>query len=331
MTPAERLDLLLRLAPRAARLIGRAKTLSLPKGTLTFAQETALRRAFPTLTVTAKAWIVPLEGLPLPERAPLPTVPASPYAEWCRRVLLHCPLVADALPSETLFRIHGPDRLFTLLSALLAAPTHRLITLSDLGAQTLNDSKSLRQGALRTWLEAVAEALGLPLVQTPHTTVALFALPGCAPCARTLAELLASPLRLPAACRRIESHENAAPFHAAATPTAPADALILYTAGMPNAAVCALLRTLPQELPYTHYGDTDRAGIRIAQRLFAAHPGTFATPPPNTPTQPLSPAERHRAQAARATATGFAKTALQALLDRNAWHEEEAWFTPTVP
>lgn len=328
MTPAERLALLLSLAPRAARLIGRAKQLSIPKDALTFTQIAALRRAFPTLSATPKAWVVPLEGLPAPERPAEPAARPSPYAEWCRRILLHCPLLADALPSETLFRLHGPDRLHALLSALRAAPTHRLITLSDLGTQTLNDSKALRQGALRAWIENVAAALGLPLVQTPHTTVAIFAPPGCAPCARTLAELLASPLRLPAACRRIESHENAAPFHAAATPTAPADALILYTAGMPNAAVCALLRALPQELPYTHYGDTDRAGIRIAQRLFAAHPGAFATPPPNTPTQPLSPIERHRAQAARATATGFAKTALQALLDRNAWHEEEAWFTP---
>lgn len=327
MTPAERLALLLTLAPRARALLARgAKRLSLPREALTFAQERALRQAFPTLTATPKAWLVPLEGLPAPEPLPAPEAPSSAYAEWCRRLTLHAPLLADALPSEALFRAHGPDRLYALLSALTKLPTDRLITLSDLGAQLLNDSKALRHGALRDWLDQVAAALGLPLVQTPHTTVAIFALPGCAPCARTLAELLAAPLPLPDTCRRIESHENAAPFHAAATPTAPADALILYAAGMPNAAVCALLRALPQRLPYTHYGDTDRAGIRIAERLFAAHPGSFATPPPGTPTHPLSPAERRRAQAALPAASGFAKAALEALLERNNWHEEEAWF-----
>ncbi|MGN0885718.1 MAG: DUF2399 domain-containing protein [Candidatus Spyradenecus sp.] len=327
MTPAERLALLVALAPRTPRLLARgAKTLSLPRASLTFAQERTLRQAFPGLNATPKAWIVPLDGLPCPEpEAPL-AAPSAPYDEWCRRLILRWPLLADTLPSKALFRHHGPDRLYTLLAALITLPTNGLITHSDLGAQRLNDSKALRQGALRAWLDQVAAALGLPLVQTPHTTVAIFALPGCAPCARTLAELLAAPLILPPACRRIESHENAAPFHAAATPTAPADALILYTAGMPNAAVCALLRALPQALPYVHYGDTDRAGIRIAQTLFSAHSGTFAIPPPGTPTQPLSPAERHRAQTALQSASGFARTALEALLERNAWHEEEAWF-----
>ena len=325
MTTAERLALLTTLAPRTPHLLARgSKTLSLPRASLTFAQERALRHAFPSLKVTPKAWIVPLEGLPCPKPEAPPAAPSAPYAEWSRRLTLRWPLLADALPSEALFRHHGPDRLYALLAALIALPANRLITHSDLGAQLLNDSKALRHGALREWLDRVAAALGLPLVQTPHTTVAIFALPGCAPCARTLAELLAKPLS--PACRRIESHENAAPFHAAATPTAPEDALILYTAGMPNAAVCALLRALPQTLPYVHYGDTDRAGIRIAQTLFSAHPGTFASPPPGTPTQPLPPAQRHPAQTALQSASGFAKTALEALLDRNAWHEEEAWF-----
>lgn len=70
--------------------------------------------------------------------------------------------------------------------------------------------------------------------------------------------------------RSIISIENLTTFHEMAAER-PADTWLLYTGGMPGPAWCqaykTLLSKLPQQVDVYHWGDIDRGGFRIANRL----------------------------------------------------------------
>ena len=222
----------------------------------------------------------------------------------------------------------APDELvalFKTLSFLRQAPFG--ITLSELGAKFFNDSKALRNGALRQQLEhllrlqsgdtdndtpALLNACGI--IENPYTTHAVVFAPFAyrtqdgawldwplSLWQRGEAAILSwRSVRMIDAVRLEESHpvlvtsENAAPFHLLVERRQSA----LYTEGYPNAAVKTLLtRFADAGLSALHWGDTDLDGYRIAEQVSRCLPTALFSPPIRLPHErllPLTPEQHHR-------------------------------------
>ena len=267
------------------------------------------------------------EAYSLPEAETSEMAALSPYDEWCRRIRLNLAGRAGlVLPGRALWHAAGASDLTRVLDTLNRLEGGRLYTWSSLGSELFNDSKRIRAGALREWLEANLDAFGLVVEDNPYTSCVVTFLPGidAMPRARTLEEV--GIMDLPTGLRRAVSFENAAPFRDAVT-VAPEHTLLIYTSGNPNHAVRRLLMRLPANLPYWHAGDTDADGFLIAERLFRCHPGIMVMPPAGTPTLPLSPEQLKRAQKRLRAADGdtFPVPNLRSLPKRGTWIEQEAW------
>ena len=231
---------------------------------------------------TAKATAVLRQGLHYPQ-----------YAEMLNGL-------RNAEELTRLFQNHADaeKRLQGLLRAVAKLEANRTaITLSQLGAEALNDSKALRSGALLkllvTMLAWVADDEGdtpervlsrFCVVDNPYTTLALLYGPvayadasgrvwdwpaqlhadGKA-VALTWAQVQGMEKLYPVApVQGVITSENAAPFHHLVESRA--SSVCVYTEGYPNAAVMRVLELLAQSgLHARHWGDTDLDGLRIAE------------------------------------------------------------------
>lgn len=174
------------------------------------------------------------------------------------------------------------------------------ITLSKLGALHFNDSKILRAGTLRGLLEGVLLAVAgeedvpesrdeilsrFNIIDNPATTlVTLF---GSLQLIRDgkvetwIADRFQhgepvtlngfnldgiDAVRVSSEIKTVITSENAAPFHELVIEHP--DAIVLYTAGYPNAGVCRLLRLCSEAgFRCMHWGDSDPSGLRIAEQV----------------------------------------------------------------
>jgi hypothetical protein len=196
-----------------------------------------------------------------------------------------------------------------LLSGLLCAvqqleSNRSAITLSQLGADGLNDSKALRSGSIRKLLvmmlsiladaedDAPAQVLArFNVVDNPYTTMALLFGPVAYDDAaghewRWPTELHAAgqaavltweqvqsmrTIRPVSSVQGVITSENAAPFHHLIASRS--SAVCIYTEGYPNSAVTRVLQLLAQSgLRARHWGDTDLDGLRIAECVSRAIP-----------------------------------------------------------
>jgi hypothetical protein len=195
--------------------------------------------------------------------------------------------------------------------ALRAAPSG--LTLSELGAMCLNDSKALRHGPLRQQFARLLRTLtgnadadesalfcACGVIENPYTTHAVVFAPFTYQTrdGATLdwphllwlrgeaAVLSWRTVRTIARVRRAEpfaeltTSENAAPFHRLVEARRPS----LYTGGYPNAAVLSLLRLFAAaDVSARHWGDTDLDGYRIAELVARAIPADLYRPPAGAP------------------------------------------------
>ena len=195
----------------------------------------------------------------------------------------------------------------TLFESVLYMTQHlagRFLTLSQLGSDWFNDSKSLRSGPLRRQLVLILAALSgmeaedergvlatLGIEENPYTSsVTVFApfvfelqdgtcfdfpfrLYRQGLVCQLPAETVLSIARIEwlGETKEIATSENAAPllrFVGAGKP-------VLYTEGYPNYAVRTLLvRFAEQELVAEHWGDADLDGLRIAAFVQSNLPGS---------------------------------------------------------
>jgi len=124
--------------------------------------------------------------------------------------------------------------------------------------------------------------------------------------------------------------ENQTTFHEEARARHGEDALLIYTAGMPNPPWCEMyvriLQGLPEGIPVFHWGDIDEGGFRIASVLAkeAAKAGHSIHPLKMRPQD--VPAEHRRPASAR-TIERMAYFARQAGWDDVAGEVEKAGFT----
>lgn len=193
-------------------------------------------------------------------------------------------------------RGHGPEAAAELADAARAVAAraddagHERILRRE-SARLFGDSKRLEK--LTPWLELLVTgelaASGLAredvwssigLRREPQPL--LLAGRGTATLADTVLPLVRPYLGLPVeslqsvatTARCVLSIENLASFHDAAQAEGCADALLLYTGGMPSpawrAAYVRVLRALPPAMAVFHWGDIDEGGFRIAAALAAA-------------------------------------------------------------
>jgi len=258
---------------------------------------------------------------------PAPAVPTEAPAERLSRCLLRIrvlhpeetPLCRAMRRSEVLQRLFrtaddAPRLLEALVEALLfLRTTPPGVTLSELGARCLGDSKALRGGLLLQVFEhllrlqsgnldddSVALFAACGIIENPYTThVVVFA-----PFAYRAADgawldwplalwrrgeaailswrtvRLIEAVRLEEPCGRLVTSENAAPFHRLVEMRRPA----LYTEGYPNAAVKTLLCHFAQMgVSALHWGDTDLDGYRIAEQVARAIPTALYDPEAASP------------------------------------------------
>ncbi len=319
-----RIKLLLELFPEVHSRLTRLPRTVTCRGQLTLTQIQALRRAFPALDDTSDG----VFKIPLPESYSLPqrVTPQDPYEEWKRRIRYRFSNLTP-LPSRALWQTVSAEAFTRLLSDLETLPKEEAWTWSGLGSALFNDSKRLRHGALKDWLNLAQKSLSLTVEENPYTACAISFFCGVdtLPRARTLEEVLH--MELDILPKKIVSYENAEPFRRA-TKNATEGDLLLYTEGNPNRAVQLFLQKLPKAIPYQHAGDTDADGFIIASHLFQCHPGTMMLPPSTAPTRPLDSTQRTRAEALLAHApdiTHFPYTAIAQLLKTQTWVEQEAW------
>ncbi|MEI6212182.1 MAG: DUF2399 domain-containing protein [bacterium] len=263
-----------------------------------------------------------------------------------------------------LFQNHADaeKRLQGVLRAVAKLEANRsAITLSQLGAEALNDSKALRTGALRKLLVRmlawVADAAGEPpervlarfgVVDNPYTTLALLYGPvayadasgrvwdwpaqlhadGKA-VALTWAQVQGMQKLYPVApVEGVITSENAAPFHHLVESRS--SSVCVYTEGYPNAAVMRVLELLAQSgLRARHGGDTDLDGLRIAEYVSRGIPVELRISPRGRAEIfrdrliPLTDAQRRRATAYLAAHPEFRFR--DALVDtlQHGWLEQE--------
>ena len=253
------------------------------------------------------------------------------------------------------------QRLAGLLRAVAQLEANRsVITLSQLGATALNDSKALRSGSLLKllvmMLSRVAEAEGTPaqvlsrfgVVDNPYTTLVLLYGPvayedangrvwdwpaqlhaaGQA-VALTWAQVQGMQKLYPVApVQGVITSENAAPFHHLVESRS--SAICVYTEGYPNAAVRRVLERLAQSgLHAHHWGDTDLDGLRIAECVSHVIPAELQPVPHGLAESlkerliPLSEVQRRRAGAYLAAHPEFRFR--EALVDtlQQGWLEQE--------
>ncbi len=193
----------------------------------------------------------------------------------------------------------------TLLRQLLETvqflqPLETCVTLSKLGALHFNDSKILRTGTVRKLLEgillAVAGEEDIPesrdeilsrfnIIDNPATTLVTLFGPLQLVRNGTVENWIADrfqhgepvtlngfnldgidAVRVSSGIKIVITSENAAPFHELVIEHP--DAIVLYTAGYPNAGICRLLRLLSEAgLRCLHWGDSDPSGLRIAEQV----------------------------------------------------------------
>ena len=301
----------------------------------------------------ARATAVMRQGLNYPQ-----------YAEMLRRL-------KDAGELTHLFQKHADaeERLQGVLRAVVRLESNRsAITLSQLGAEALNDSKSLRSGALLKLLvtmlswgvdvagespERVLARFGV--VDNPYTTLALLYGPmayedasgrvwdwpaqlhatGKA-VALTWAQVQGMQKLYPVApVEGVITSENAAPFHHLVESRA--SSVCIYTEGYPNAAVLRVLERLAQAgLRARHWGDTDLDGLRIAEQVSRVIPVELHLSPPRMAgafqerLKPLTAAQRSRATAYLAAHPEFRFHDALVHTLQHGWLEQEQTCAPVA-
>jgi hypothetical protein len=184
-----------------------------------------------------------------------------------------------------------------LETARYLLPANNTITLSKLGSMFFNDSKLLRSGTLLKILSGMLNAqLGAEdspenrnialqqfgVIDNPATTTVTLFGPLDLIRSSTLDRWIADrfncgepvtlnsynlenveAVALRPGCHTVITSENAAPFHELVEENP--NAVLIYTAGYPNAAVCRILRLLYEAgTTCRHWGDTDPDGFMIA-------------------------------------------------------------------
>ena len=237
------------------------------------------------------------------------------------------------------------------------------ITLSQLGADVLQDSKALRAGALRSLLVTLLVTLDqtedddpaqvlarFGVIDNPYTTLALLYGPvayvdasgrvwdwpahlhaagqAAALTWAQVQEMRALHLTSPSAV--VITSENAAPFHQLVERREAA--ICVYTEGYPNSAVMHVLSLLAQAgLRARHWGDTDLDGLRIAACIARAIPVELVREDAASFAGrriPLSEAQRQRAEAYLATHPDFIYRDALAETLRHGWLEQEQSLFP---
>ncbi|MFW5893972.1 MAG: DUF2399 domain-containing protein, partial [Verrucomicrobiota bacterium] len=183
----------------------------------------------------------------------------------------------------------------------------RAVGISELGARFFNDSKALRRGSMRSELLRWLEAVEPPAEGEGRTPDELLARHGVTENPTSIRVTLFGALRYrvagewfdwPCELRRrgqsvTLSLDNLADLEAAEFRDGPdvvtcenetpfnrlirdgIEQPVVYTAGFPNSAVRSLLQALPAETRIRHWGDSDRAGLRIAEILATIRPLTL--------------------------------------------------------
>jgi len=292
---------------------------------------------------------------------------AVPAKVLLRQKLLHpgCGRLLDVLgQSEDLARLfRSRTQAEGLLDGLLRAverlrDNHAAITLSQLGADALQDSKALRAGALRKLLVAMlaleaeaedddpAQVLGrFGVIDNPYTTLALLYGPvaygdadgrvwdwparlhGAGQAAALTWEQVQGmrAFHLLSPVQNVITSENAAPFHRLVEQRPPS--VCVYTGGYPNSAVMRVLRLLAEAgLRARHWGDTDLDGLRIAECVARAIPVELAVQDAVRRADrliPLDEVRRRRAEAYLAAHPEFPFRDALACTLRHGWLEQE--------
>lgn len=284
-----------------------------------------------------------------------------------RQKLLHpsCAGLLDALAqSDDLVRFfRHQTQAETTLDGLLRAveqlqDNHAAITLSQLGADALHDSKALRSGVRRkllvTLLATLAEAeddeaaqvlARFGVIDNPYTTQVLL----YGPLAYTdeggrvwdwPAQLHGIGLAVALTWEQVQgmrsiqplapvdgviTSENAASFHRLVDAHSPA--ICIYTAGYPNSAVMRVLALLAQAgLQARHWGDSDLDGLRIAECVSRVIPMQLYVQDAATCTDRLIPLTAVQQQRARTFLTAHPEFPLRDQLIftlQHGWLEQE--------
>lgn len=301
--------------------------------------------------------------------APAPTAPDGAGViekELLRQRLLHpelAGLLAGMRDWEDVRRLFRgrPDAAALLHGLLQAVAQLRVnagaITLSQLGADALNDSKALRAGPPRRLLERMLATVAqmdeqapgqvlarFGVIDNPYTTFALVYGPlvyvdAAARAWRWPLDLHAAgqaaaltweqvqamrAIRVEHAVAGVVTSENAAPFHRLVESRPPA--VCVYTEGYPNAAVRRVLQLLAETgLTARHWGDSDLDGLRIAECVARVIPTELFVPSATARSRlrPLTADQRRRAEAFLAAHPDFrCRDRLEATL-REGWLEQE--------
>ena len=306
---------------------------------------------------TAEFW----KGLGFLDRSDKPAVPS--VADAVKKLLLEFPdakrhvgaIKADRTLVAFLGKTVENHAVFRKLYAI-AVDASLDTTLSQLGSDVLNDSKSLRTGAALNALVALLRIVReLPeefspreilaacgIVENPYTTSVTLFLPFSF--AVRSGESFSFPLQMYRAGHAVQlpletvmdigdieiadgvtcvnTSENAAPFNAFVKKGIPC----LYTEGYPNSAVKRLLGLLAGAgATIRHHGDTDLDGRLIAEQLFAACPGEMVEPPAGASRIPLSESAARRLEKWLSQNEGHRFHAALSETLASGWIEQESW------
>jgi hypothetical protein len=275
--------------------------------------------------------------------------------------LLQSPQMAEAWTRLFRQQAEAARLLLGLLRALAILEANRgAITLSQLGADALQDSKALRSGALLkllitmlAWRAEAEEATPAQLlarfgvIGNPYTTLVLvygpiayedtqgrvWDWPAQLHAAGQVAALTweqvqaIRQMQLTGPVAGVITSENAAPFHRLVEARAPA--VCVYTEGYPNMAVSRVLAHLAAAgLVARHWGDHDLDGLRIAACVARVIPVELyaAGVPESGALRPLTAPQRVRAQAYLDTHPDFPFRAALADTLQHGWVEQESFF-----
>jgi hypothetical protein len=271
---------------------------------------------------------------------------------------------------ERLLRQHPEQE--NLLHQLLKAADYLQtletpVTLSKLGSTFFNDSKVLRNGTPRKLLGGIMNSLlgtedslgnreialqQFNVIDNPATTTATLFGPidlirngrreewiidrfnAGEPVTLNSYNLQGvERIELPNGINKVITSENAAPFHELVIEQP--DAVLLYTGGYPNAAVCRLLRLLAQAgATCLHWGDTDPDGFMIAAlvdryietSLFRCGTEDIRRHKPDL--KSLDRAQSMRGKNLLKTQSHFKfREELALTLELGHWLEQERWFS----